>query len=178
MRLLMLPSFDDLVPWLIGGVVLGSLSFGVVQSFRLIESRAALAQAQREHAAALAELERAARQQVQHMRDTENEWKAAQHENAVLAEKAHQQARADAAAADAAAGRLRDRFAALAAGCHPAAPDPAAVTPGAAPSAPADLLADVLGRMDEAARRIAAYADAAGISGEQCAADYQTLKPR
>ena len=176
MRLLDLLPRGDLAFWVIGAALAAAAGFGAVQTLRLAQARAALAEEQRDHAATVAKLQQAAREQAEQMRATEREWRAAQHENAVIARKAREQAAADAAAADAAAGRLRDRFTALAATCHSAAGDSAAVSAGPAAGTPADLLADVLGRMDQAARRIAAYADAASISGEQCAADYQALK--
>jgi hypothetical protein len=175
--LAMLPGGNPLL-WGAGVALVAALAFGGVQSLRLAETRAALADEQADRAATLAKWRQAALEQTERMRATEAQWRESQNENARLASKAREQAALDAAAAGAAADRLRDRFAAVTATCHSPASHPAAVAAGPAASAPADLLADVLGRMDEATRRIAAYADAAGIAGEQCAADYAALTPQ
>jgi len=83
------------------------------------------------------------------------------------------QARADAAAARAAGGRLRDQLAAFrrAAGSNTAAP-----AGGAAAGDPLGVLADVLERADERAGDLAAYADAARIAGAACERSYDALR--
>ncbi|MDN7790424.1 DUF2514 family protein [Burkholderia contaminans] len=95
-----------------------------------------------------------------------------QQENAVDASKLRDQARAAADAAASAADRLRKQVAELVARAH---------HPSAAPGGPAaddalDLLADVLGRTDEAAGEFARIADERGIAGQQCERDYDALK--
>lgn len=80
-------------------------------------------------------------------------------------------ARADAAAAGAAGGRLRDAYAAALKRC---ANSPAAA--GSAPAASADdVLAYVQRRIDEAAGELAAVADDRGTAGRACERAYETL---
>lgn len=78
-------------------------------------------------------------------------------------------ARADAGAASAAAGRLRDRLDAIRAASAPAS-DPAASSPSTT-----DRLADVLGQCADRYRTVAASADNAIIAGRACEASYQAL---
>lgn len=54
--------------------------------------------------------------------------------------------------------------------------DSAVAAGGAAACDALDLLADVFGRADEAAGKLARIADERGIAGEQCQADYDALK--
>lgn len=80
------------------------------------------------------------------------------------------QALADARDAAAAGGRLQQRFAAINVGC---VPDHPAAAPGSPPaSSAADLRADVLRRMDSAARAIAAFGDDAHGAGQQAQDSY------
>ena len=96
---------------------------------------------------------------------------AAQSEIANDANQQRTAALADAFAARAAAGSLQQRVDQLvAAARHTAA---AAGSPAASDAL--DLLADVLGRADERAGELAAYADAARIAGQQCERDYDAL---
>jgi hypothetical protein len=78
--------------------------------------------------------------------------------------------RSDAAAADIAGRGLRDRARAIAAACGASA----AATGGAA-SAPEYLLADVLGRLEEAGRELALTADERGAAGAACQRLYNSL---
>lgn len=86
------------------------------------------------------------------------------------------QARSAEARAVAAADRLRRRAAALAAS-HSSC-DTAVASPGAAASSPADLLADVRGRLVEAARQLAVEATRRGIAGSACERSYDALRAR
>lgn len=83
-----------------------------------------------------------------------------------------EQAGADLAAADTAAGGLRDRVAALLASARRAAP---ATSDSAAAGDPLGVLADVLDRADKRAGVLADYADRARIAGLACEASYQAL---
>lgn len=92
------------------------------------------------------------------------------------AEKLRRQAVSDAAAANGTADGMRAYAASLAASaaaCHPSA---AAV--GAAASAPGDVLAFMLGRLEEGGRELAAEADRRGIAGSECAERYDALKEK
>ncbi|EEE06842.1 MULTISPECIES: DUF2514 family protein [Burkholderia cepacia complex] len=96
---------------------------------------------------------------------------AAQQENAIHAAKERDQARADADAAASAADGLRKQLAAYVERArHSTA---AAGSPATGDAL--DLLADVLGRADEAAGELAKIADERGIAGKQCEADYDSL---
>lgn len=87
--------------------------------------------------------------------------------------------RSDAAVADAAADRLRERVAALIAAARrdSTGADPAAVSAGPAACPEADLLAVVLGRAVEAAGQLAAAADESRAAGAACVAEYDALTP-
>ncbi|MET3820426.1 hypothetical protein ACVK00_003189 [Burkholderia sp. PvR073] len=96
---------------------------------------------------------------------------AAQQEIATDAAKERDQAVADAAAADGAAVGLRKQVAALVADIRRAGASTGSTTAGDA----LDLLADVLGRTDEAAGEFARIADERGIAGRQCERSYDAL---
>lgn len=162
--------------YVVGAALVAAGAFAAVQTVRLSNTRVSLVNEQRSRAAERAQSDEAARAQAERYRATEHDWQEAQRENEILARKARDLAAVDAAAAGAAAGRLRDRAAAFAAACRGPARDSAAVAAGPAASTPGDLLADVLGRLDAAGRVVAAYADTVSIASEQCAADYQALK--
>ncbi|WP_407062105.1 DUF2514 family protein [Burkholderia pyrrocinia] len=78
---------------------------------------------------------------------------------------------ADAAAADGAAVGLRKQVAALVADIRRAGASTGSTAAGDA----LDLLADVLGRTDEAAGEFARIADERGIAGRQCERSYDAL---
>lgn len=86
-----------------------------------------------------------------------------------------QQARADAAIADAAAGRLRERVAALISAARRAAADPAPATAGPPAEDAAGVLADVLGRCIARVRLLATVADDRGTAGQACERSYDAL---
>ncbi|RQZ18155.1 DUF2514 family protein [Burkholderia sp. Bp9031] len=94
-----------------------------------------------------------------------------QQENAVDASKLRDQARAAADAAASAADRLRKQVAGLVARAHHPSAAPGGPTTGDA----LDLLADVLGSIDDRAGELAEYADRARIAGQQCERDYGAL---
>ncbi|WP_321944512.1 DUF2514 family protein [Burkholderia cenocepacia] len=96
---------------------------------------------------------------------------AAQSEIAKDANKQRTAALADAFAARAAAGSLQQRVDQLVA----AARHPAAAAGSPATGDALDLLADVLGSIDERAGELAKVADDRGIAGKQCEADYDSL---
>jgi hypothetical protein len=85
-------------------------------------------------------------------------------------------AHADAVRAATAADGLRQRAAAIAATCGRPAGDPAATPGGQAATGAGPVLADVLGRLEEAGRRLAATADERGAAGRACEASYDALK--
>ncbi len=80
-------------------------------------------------------------------------------------------ARADAGAASAAAGRLRDRLVAI------RSAEPRASDPAASGTSITDRLAGVLGECADRYRTVAAIADRAIIAGRTCEASYQALIP-
>jgi len=172
----------DLVPsgpalWVAGSALAAALAFGGVQSVRLVGARTDLATEKLARAAERATLQQAASEQAARFLATEHDWQDAQHENAIFARKARDLAAVDAAAAGTAVDRLRGRAATLAAACRGPSRDPAAIGTSAAASSPGDLFAELSGRLGAAGELVAAFAESAAISGEQCAADYQTLRP-
>jgi len=108
---------------------------------------------------------------VEAARTEEQRRTAAQQEIAENAAKERDQAGADAAAAASAADGLRKQVAVLV----DRARHPATATGSPAAGDALDLLADVLGRTDEAAGEFARIADERGIAGQQCERDYDAL---
>ncbi|HGL4259589.1 DUF2514 family protein [Burkholderia dolosa] len=125
----------------------------------------------REIADMKADASKAQTKAVEAARAEEQRRTAAQSEIAKDANQQRTAALADAFAARAAAGSLQQRVDQLvAAARHSTA---AAGSPAAGDAL--DLLADVLGRADEAAGELAEYADRARIAGQQCERDYDAL---
>lgn len=91
------------------------------------------------------------------------------------AERQLAQARADAAIADAAAGRLSRRVAALVAAAREAASHPPAVGASAPAEDPIGMLAELQRRADEAAGVFARVADERGAAGSACEREYDSL---
>ncbi|MBU9340729.1 DUF2514 family protein [Burkholderia multivorans] len=121
--------------------------------------------------ATAAEAQKAQLDAVSAARAEEQRRTAAQQEIANDANQQRTAALADAFAARAAAGSLQQRVDQLVA----AARHPAAAVGSPATGDALDLLADVLGRADEAAGELAEYADRARIAGQQCERDYDAL---
>ncbi|PXW28267.1 DUF2514 family protein [Paraburkholderia caballeronis] len=111
---------------------------------------------------------------VEAARAEEQRRTAAQSEIAKDANAQRTAALADAFAARAAAGGLQQRVTQLIAAARTAGHSATAAGSPATGDA-LDLLADVLGRADDRAGELAAYADAARIAGEQCERDYDAL---
>ncbi|RYG10892.1 MAG: DUF2514 family protein [Burkholderiales bacterium] len=84
-------------------------------------------------------------------------------------------AQADAAAARDAAGQLRQQAQRAADAARAARADSAALGASAAAFDPIGMLADVLGRIDQRASRLAEIADAARIAGNLCERSYDAL---
>ena len=102
---------------------------------------------------------------------------AAQQEVVDAYEKELQRMRADVAIADAAAGRLRERVAALVAAARQAAGG-ASLAPGSPPADDATgMLADVLGRCISRVQLLARVADERGAAGRACERAYDALTP-
>lgn len=116
-----------------------------------------------------------AKQMDKEFRATEAAWAQRQKELTDEAESKLVQARADAAIADAAAGRLQQRVAALVAEARRAATRPAIATPGPATGDALDMLADLQRRLDETAGQLAHLADERGTAGQLCQDAYDAL---
>lgn len=84
---------------------------------------------------------------------------------------------ADGRRADAAAVRLHQRADALAAGARCPAADPAIAASSAPADPAADLLAELLSRVDDAAGEIGRHADQARVAGQLCVKSYEALSP-
>ena len=167
------------------GVIAALIALAGVQTWRLHQAqlqaadmRTALQTDRRQAAEALAAAHAEARRIEADHRALEQAWTRKHQE---IAREAETQARRTAAAAaDAriAGDGLRHRAAQLAASSPATCPTP--TDPPAAPSSPpthnpAAVLADVLGRLEEAGRELAEVADARATSGQACQQAYQSL---
>lgn len=157
--------------------LLAAAAVAGVQSWRLASEQAAHSDTRARHANQIAELADAARQAESAARTEEQRRTAEVQKAADDARQAMERARADAVAAADAGDRLRKRIATLtAASC--AGPSGAAIASGGAPAdATARMLADVQRRLDEAANRIARFADSAHAAGRACESGYNALTP-
>ena len=162
--------------WPLAGAIGASLVlWGGVQTVRL-----KYAQAETREVKATVAIERinaaaAALQQSAEFRAEETRRVTLQQKKIDAAEKIIAAARADAAIADAAAGRLQQRVAVLIAAAREAASHPEAVRPGQAADDPAGVFADVLGRCVTRVRLLAAVADGRGAAGQLCQQSYDAL---
>jgi hypothetical protein len=167
------------------GVILSLIAGLGVQTWRLhlaqleaADLRTAQQIDRRQAAEALAIAHAEARRIEANHRALERAWITRHQE---IAREAEDQARRTAAAAaDAriAGDGLRHRAAQLAASSPATCPTPAdpATTPSSPPTpSPATVLADVLGRLEEAGRQLAAVADARNIAGQACQQAYAAL---
>jgi hypothetical protein len=162
----MLPflSLIRALPWYAWALA-AALAWGGVEHMRVGSLQGRIDREGAERAAASLAAEQAAR--AEETRRT-NEHREIANEAERLARMAR-----DAAVRSAAAGDgLRERAAAVAARCNPAA-----AASGPAASSPGDLLAGVLERVAGAAGQLAEYADRARIAGDACERAYQSLTP-
>lgn len=155
--------------------LVSALLLAWVQTHRLIAERAAHADTRTQHAEMLAASERAAREAVEAARAEEQRRTDEVQKAADEALEALERARADAAAASTAGQRLRDRIAAITAGCRAAPGHPSPASGGPPADATADLLANVQRRLDEAADGVAGFADRAHAAGRACERGYDAL---
>jgi len=137
------------------------------QTHRADKAELALAQSQRDNATATAALSQ--------------KYRVIEAQTRALQQGALDDERLKSAAAQAALVRarnaslgMRDRAAVLARQCSPAA-DPAPGASSAPADTPGDLLAGMLGRIDEAAGAIGEYADKARIAGQACERSYDAI---
>ena len=166
----------ELIPrWAFAAALAALLALCGVQTWRLASSAAALGNERAAHQSDLARMASAAASASEAARFEEQRRTVAQQGIIRHAETAQDTIRAAAVRASDAGDGLRFRAAAVAASCDPATSDPAASGAGPAASSPGDLLADVLGRMDEAGRQLAAEADRRGVAGAACESGYGSL---
>ena len=106
----------------------------------------------------------------------ESERRSAALQEAVnAAELVAQRERADRVVADAAAGGLRERIAALVAAARFVSRNPGPAAGGATADDPTGVLADVLGRCVSRVQRLATVADERGRAGQLCERAYDAL---
>lgn len=161
-------------PW----ALIGALMIAGLQTYRLALEQGAHAGTLKRHAEQLLEQEQTARQAVTKARAEGERRYANLMEIATNAQTELDRARADAASAADAAGRLRQRIAAITAARCPA-PSDTATAGSSAPADPAgDLLADVQRRLDEASTEFAGFADRARTAGAACERSYDALTDR
>jgi hypothetical protein len=163
--------------WIAIGAVMALLvlSWGV-QTKRLAWANAETIEVTRAWAADRAQATAAALAQASAYRAEEARRIAAHQEIVDEADRKTLAARADAAIADAAAGRLQQRIATLVAQARASAGNPGATPPGATTDDPGVLLADVFRRIDARAGELAQFADLAGAAGQACERAYTSLK--
>ncbi|UXC37208.1 DUF2514 domain-containing protein [Cupriavidus gilardii] len=157
------------MPWvkIIAAVAALALAFLAGSEFTARGKDAEIAEIRR--AAAVDQVKAADRARAEEQRRI-----AAQSEIANAAKQEADKARADARAADAVAGQLRQRVAELVAAGRPAR-NPAATSGSETADDPLGVLADVLIRADRRAGILAEYADAARIAGQACERAYDAL---
>ncbi len=164
--------------WLAGGIALvlavlvGSCT---VQTGRLHNTQRALATEKTERKAEHDAAQAAAIKASAEYRAREQQWATAQKEISDEADRKLTQVRADAAIADAAAGRLQQRVAALVAEARRAATSPGPAGASAPAGDPIGMLADLQRRADEAAGVLARIADERGAAGDACVRAYEAL---
>lgn len=146
-----------------------------LQTLRLGREQAVHAETQRKYAEQMGYLEREASLATDAAREEEKRRTAEVQKVADEAHKDLERARADAAAAVDAGQRLRDRIAAITAGCGRATGHPGSASGGAPAVATADLLADMQRRLDEAQDRIAEFADRSHAAGNACQRAYDKV---
>ncbi|MCQ9378789.1 DUF2514 domain-containing protein [Methyloversatilis sp. XJ19-49] len=159
------------VPWLL----LGALALAGLQTYRLASEQTAHARTQRDHAQQMATLERTGREAETDARAEDARRFTALWEITNATQTQLEAVRADAAAASDVAGRLRQRVAAITAGCRRSPDDPGSAVAGEATRSDPDLLADVLGEMEIAGRELAEETDRRGIAGRACERAYDVL---
>lgn len=162
--------------WIMVGVALGGLliAYGV-QTKRLAWAQTEIVQVRNAWAADRSRADAEALRVATEYRAEEQRRAAAHQEIVDDTERKLVAARADAAIADAAAGKLRGRVAVLVAEARAATGHPAAADGGAPATDPVGMLADVLGRADDRARLLADYADRARLAGQACVDAYEAL---
>lgn len=161
-------------PW----ALIGALMIAGLQTYRLALEQGAHAGTLHRHAEQLLEQEQTAREAVTKARAEGERRYANLMEIATNAQTELDRARADAASAADAAGRLRQRIATLAAARCPAASDTAPAGSSASADPAGDLLTDVQRRLDEAADGIARHADHARAAGAACERSFDALTER
>ena len=152
------------------GVLLALLAFAGYQWHEASEQRSAAQQMQGQRDAARQALDQSTRARAEESRRVHALKEALDAEHL-----ARQAVEADARRADAAAVGLRQRAKQLAAASRCPAIDPAPASSSPAASAPGDLLADMLSRLDEAAGAVGRYADDARLAGQLCERAYDAL---
>lgn len=168
--------FDILPGWIWALITVGALASAGLSEVRLSKERAAHADTRTKYAEQVAQAEAATRAESEKNRRTEQELRDAQDQN-------EQQAQALLAALDGARTlaavanqRLRDAAQNLAAVARSRCA--ASTTPSSGPAGgdALDLLAELLGSVDEAAGQYAAEADASRIRGLTCERAYEQAR--
>ncbi len=139
-----------------------------------LRGRAGLAEVRQSHTAYVAQVERNAREASETARVEEHRRKEAQLEIVQLARQSAQRAAEDLAHRVAVSERLREHASHLASSCA-ASGDPSVADGGEATPAAGAVLADMLSRIEQAAGKLAVFADAAANAGAACERSYVSL---
>lgn len=161
-------------PWLVAlGVAVGAVG---VQTVRVAHLQASASAVAAERSTERATAAGAAASAIEQVRSEERTIA-----NTITEALNDERSKSEQLAADVLAGAahvdgLRQRADALAAACdRPRPASPAAAASGPPAAAPGQLLADLLVRMEQDGRELAAYADRARIAGETCERSYDAL---
>lgn len=161
--------------WAKLAVLGGLVAFGAWQTVRLASERTAHGETRVAFAEHRTMAERASRVQSENFAAQASSWRKTQLENANANRIVQDEILGQLAGERSARERLRDRYTALAATAGQAPRDPGAQPAGQAASSPADLLAHMLDRIDEAASGIGEFAERSHAAGELCVGDYDSL---
>lgn len=157
------------LPWLAAGVALLAVAgFAGVQTLRLSNERAAHAETKAAWQTQVADAERLGRLAESHQREVERDWIERQAQASAAASRRAAALRSSLAAARSSGSELRDALAAAYARCDSAGTGASVPRVSESARAPADLPADVSRRLDEAADRIAQFAEAAMSARQVC----------
>lgn len=172
----LLKALDVLPGWLWALLCAGAISSLAVTGYQLKAERQAHQSTKSIHAAQVAAAERAAREQSEKNRATEQELNRAQKAHAQEVAALHISRNADRAAAGAVVVRVRDAARATATLAGQACADSSTAQLREAAGAAARMLAELRERADERAGILAEFATDAHLAGRACEREYDAAR--
>ncbi|KQO38105.1 hypothetical protein ASF19_20230 [Acidovorax sp. Leaf84] len=167
--------FDQVKAYAAIAAALALGAVAAVQTVRLHTAQLDAANSRTANARTLAHIADLTTKALLAVRNQETAWATAQERNDRETASQIAAAQADADGARRASDGLRQRIASLVAEARGRAAGAGAAPAVEATGDPIGVLADVLGRADERAGILAAYADKARIAGQSCERDYDAL---